>query len=262
MDRLRRRHYAISHKLLPGILNDVSIMRERAYTMDSAVMAHVVRRGGRIEPVWLGVKEHEPITARNLFNRLQDLVHSVFDDVDRHLSVVRKLSPGDVAVQPSEVPATSARMRELIGFDFRRDLQRDMATRFRAAAPDIRQTLGATAYERVAALRIGRSRSRWFCRRAIGRRHRAVSRALRASRDSARKSRLARACVPVLEAGYSAFSTAPAILPTPRPSNASMPISARLPAHLGFAFEAPLLYRLALPRRWPARVFRRFSRFG
>jgi hypothetical protein len=46
--------YAISRKLLPGILNDVSILREMAYTMDSAVMAYATRRGGRIESVWLG----------------------------------------------------------------------------------------------------------------------------------------------------------------------------------------------------------------
>src|ERR1017187_4579058 len=68
--------YAISHKLLPGILDDVSIMRERAYTMDSAVMTHVVRRGGHIESVWLSAKEHEPITPINVFNRLQHLVRS------------------------------------------------------------------------------------------------------------------------------------------------------------------------------------------
>ncbi|MGD1073031.1 MAG: hypothetical protein ABSB15_23165 [Bryobacteraceae bacterium] len=256
--------YAISHRLLPGILNDVSIMRERAYTMDSAVMAHVVRRGGRIEPVWLGVKEHEPITRQNLFNRLQDLVHSVFDDVDRHLSVVRKLSPVNLPVQPSEIPATPARMRDLIGSDFRRDLHRDMAMRFRAAAPDIRQTLGGTAYERLAAV------ADWPLAEQVvlSPRHwsnatiRFLARYVR-SRDPAKKSRLARACVPVLEAGILGFLNRTCDLTY---GEAFECLDAEyLPVfqHTWDSLSRRLvLYRLVLLRRWPARVLRRFSRLG
>jgi hypothetical protein len=199
--------YAISHKLLPGILDDVSIIRERAYTMDSAVMAHVVRGGGRIESVWLGAKEHEPITRLNLFNRLQSLVHSVFDDVDKHLPRVLTLTSGAGSTQPPQLPATPGSfMRDLIGPDFRQDLHQDMAARFPAAADDIRRTLGVAAFERFASIasepsakEVSLSPRHWSDATIRFLAHYARS------QDRARKSRLARACVPILEAGILAF---------------------------------------------------------
>jgi hypothetical protein len=254
--------YAISRKLLSGILDDVSIMRERAYTMDSAVMAHVVRRGGRVEPVWLSAKEHEPITRVNLFNRLQHLVHSVFDDVDTHLPVVLALSRKAVSMQPDESPATPAgQMSDLVGPDFRRDLHRDMATRFRAAAYDIRQTLGATACERFSAI----ADQTLVERVALSPRHwsnatiRLLAHYVR-SRDRAKKSTFARACVPVLEAGMLGFLN--------RTYGLSYAEAFRcldteyLPAfqHTWESLSRRLvLYRLALLRRWPIRAATRLA---
>jgi hypothetical protein len=142
--------YAISHKLLPGILNDPCIMRERAYTMDSAVMARVVCQRGHVESVWLSAKEHEPITRPNLFSRLQTLIHSVFDDVQTHLPAVLRWPNDAGPIQPPEIPNTSSRMRDLIGAEFRQELHEDMAARFRASARDIRQALGVTMFERFA----------------------------------------------------------------------------------------------------------------
>jgi len=198
--------YAISHKLLPGILNDVSILRERAYTMDSAVMAHAARQGGRIESVWLGVKEHEPITPTNLFNRLQTLIHSVFDDVDTHLPAVLQRTRKAMPLQLSLIAGTSSRMRDLIGSEFRHELQADMARRFRAATGDIRQALGGAAFERFAALanqtsaeQVSLSPLHW-ANATI----RFLTRYVR-SRDREKKYRLARACVPILEAGILGF---------------------------------------------------------
>lgn len=201
--------YAISHRLLPGILADASIMRERAYTMDSAVMAHVVRRGGRIESIWLAAKVHEPITRANLFSRLQTLVHSVFDDVDAHLPAVLRWPRKTESLQPPANPATSSRMRDLIGPEFRQELHADMATRFRAAAHDIRKTLGAAGFERFAALAHQRTAEQVL----LSPRHwaKATMRILGryvGARDSEQKSRLARACVPILEAGILGFLNA------------------------------------------------------
>ncbi len=254
--------YAISHTLLPGILADVSIMRERAYTMDSAIMAHVVNRGSHIEPVWLNAKEHEPITRLNLFNRLQDLVHSVFDDVDRHLSAVMTLRPKTATVQTREMPGDQGSMRDLIGPEFRCYLHRDMSARFRAAAHDIRKTLGSAAFERFAALvnlplaeEVILSPRHW-ARATL----RFLTRYVR-TRERAQKTRLARARVPILEAGILGFLN--------RTYNLAYAEAFQcLDAEYLPAFQETwdslsrrlLLYRLALLRRWPARVARRTVR--
>lgn len=253
--------YAISHKLVPSILDDVSIMRERAYTMDSAVMAHVVRRGGHIESIWLGAKEHEPITRLNLFNRLQSLVHSVFDDVDAHLSVVLKWPRKATLVQPPEIVATPSHMRDLIGSDFRQELHADMATRFRAAAHDIRQTLGTTAFERFAALanqtlaeQVSLSPRHW-AKATI----RFLARYVR-SRDREKKSRLAWACVPILEAGILGFLNLTYDLVY---AEAFQYLDAEyLPAFQqtwDSLSRRLVFYRLALLRRWPGRAAPRLA---
>jgi hypothetical protein len=254
--------YAISHKLLPGILDDVSIMRERAYTMDSAVMAHVVRRGCSVEPVWLSAKEHEPITRLNLFNRLQTLVQSVFDDVDTHLPVVLALAGKVAYVEPPATPATPVRqMRDLIGPEFRHDLHRDMATRFHAAAGDIRQTLGLAAHERFAAI-ANQTQAEQV---VLSARHwsnatiRFLAHYVR-SRNRARKARLARACVPVLEAGMLGFLNRTYDLTY---AEAFRCLDTEyLPAfqHTWESLSRRLvLYRLALLRRWPVRTATRLT---
>lgn len=199
--------YAISRQLLPGLLNDTSIMRERAYTMDSAVMAHVARLGAPVESIWLGTKEHEPITTKDLFDRLQDLVHSVFDDVDTHLPAVLKCPRNAELIRPPEATAaTTSHMRDLIGPGFRQELHADMAARFWAAAGDIRRTLGGTSFERFAAIanqtatgQISLSPHHWAKATM-----RFLVRYVR-SRDREQKSRVARASVPILEAGILGF---------------------------------------------------------
>jgi hypothetical protein len=254
--------YAISHKLLPGILDDVSIMRERAYTMDSAVIAHVVRRGGPIESVWLSAKEHEPITHHNIFNRLQTLVHSVFDDVDTHLPVVLTLSRKAASVQPHEFHAAPAsHMRDLIGPDFRAALHHDMATRFRIAADDIRQTLGAAAFARFAAIanqplaeQVVLAPRDWSNATI-----RLLAHYIRA-RAQAKKSQLARACVPVLEAGILSFLNRTYDLAY---ADAFRCLDTEyLPAfqHTWESLSRRLvLYRLASLRRWPVRAATRLG---
>lgn len=198
--------YAISHQLVPGLLTDASIMRERAYTLDSAVMAYAAHRGATIESIWLGAKEHEPITTANLFNRLQDLVHSVFDDVDTHFPAVLKWPRETELIQPPATPATQSRMCDPIGPNFRQELHADMAERFQAAADDIRGTLGAAAFERFAAIanqtateQISLSPRNWAKATM-----RFLTRYVR-SADREQKSRVARACVPILEAGMLGF---------------------------------------------------------
>lgn len=257
--------YAISHRLLSGILDDVRIMRERAYTMDSAVIAHAVRRGAQIESVWLCAKEHEPITRENLFNRLQSLVHSTFDDVDSHLPLVLTLSRKIVSVQRTEMPPIPpASMRDLIGPDFRHDLHRDMAARFAASAGDISMTLGKTAFTRLSAIANQEMAEHvtlaplHFSKAAI----RLLAKYVR-TRDRSTKARLAKACVPVLEAGILAFV------------NVTYDLSyeaafRRLDAEYLPAFQKTweslsrrlILYRLALLRRWPVRMVNMLRRLA
>jgi hypothetical protein len=255
--------YAISHKLLPGILDDVSIMRERAYTMDSAVMTHVVRRGGHIESVWLSAKEHEPITPLNVFNRLQHLVHSVFDDVDSHLPLVLTLSRKAALVPLEEIPTIPAsHMRDLIGPRFRQDLHHDMATRFRAAADDIRQTLGVAAFERFAEIanqtpaeRVVLSPRHWSNATI-----RFLAHYVR-TRERTRKNRLARACVPVLEAGMLAFLNRTYDLTY---AEAFLCLDTEYLPVFQHTWETLsrrlVLYRLALLRRWPVRAASRLGK--
>ena len=254
--------YAISHKLVPGILADVSIMRERAYTMDSAVMAHVVRRGGHIESVWLGAKEHDPITRLNLFNRLQHLVHSVFDDVDTHFSVVLTLSRKAASIQPPDIPAAPAcHMRDLVGPDFRQDLHRDMAKRFDSAADDIRNTLGIAAFERLAAIanqtpaeRVALSPRHWSNATI-----RFLAHYVR-SRDRAIKSRLARACVPILEAGILGFLNRTHDLVYAEAFQCLEDEYVPAFQHTWESLSRRLvLYRLAVLRRWPVRAATRLA---
>jgi hypothetical protein len=210
----------------------------------------------------LSAKEHEPITSLNLFNRLPTLVQSVFDDVDTHLPLVLALSGKAVLLQPPDTPATPvSQMRDLIGPDFRQDLHRDMATRFQATADDIGQTLGRAAFERFAAVanqtqaeQVVLSPRHWS-----GATIRLLAHYMR-SRNRAQKSRLARACVPVLEAGMLGFLNRTYDLTY---AEAFRCLDTEyLPAfqHTWESLSRRLvLYRLALLRRWPVRAANRLG---
>src|ERR1700751_3386761 len=107
--------YAISRTFVPEALGSPGILRERAYTMDSAVMRLAVQRGARIEPVWLGEKIHTPITPETLFNRLPVLVESVFDDVAGYLSILMRLHVHRFIPRQNRTSQIAKPMRDLIG---------------------------------------------------------------------------------------------------------------------------------------------------
>ena len=143
--------YAISREFVPRIANDQTVMRERSYTMDSAVIARAASSGARIETVWLGTKEHEPILPANLFQRLPDLVRSVFDDVSAHLPALLRLPLAQATPVDPSATSRSLMMRDLIGPDFRRELRSDMRTRFQLHAVGIRRTLGTIKFGAIEA---------------------------------------------------------------------------------------------------------------
>ena len=155
-------------------------------------------------------------------------------------------------------------MRDLIGPGFRQDLHRDMAGRFRAAAQDIRQTLGLDAYRRFAAIADEPLAEQVF----LSPRHwanatiRFLARYVR-SRDPATKSRLARACVPVLEADILGFLNRTCDLMY---AEAFEYLDAEYQPALRRTWDLLsrrlVLYGLALLRRWPARALRRLWRRG
>jgi hypothetical protein len=198
--------YGVSRKILPEILSPPSIMRERTYTMDSAVIARVAQRGGKIESVWLGSKLHEPISPQALFRRLPDLVRSVFDDVAAHLRVLLVLSrnkqiPDSLVTRAEPVP-----MQTLIGDDFRRELYRDAQMRFHSNSAAIESALGSAALARYRhALDPALAENVTFAPQpwATATR-RFLTRYLKA-RDDAKRNTLSKAYVPVLEIGILAF---------------------------------------------------------
>jgi hypothetical protein len=143
--------YAISREFVQTIASDHSVMRERSYTLDSAVIARAASAGGRIESVWLSTKEHEPISTRNLFNRLPDLVRSVFEDVATHLPRLLRVRHAEAAPTRLDAAAQGLAMRDLIGADFRRELHADMTARFQLTAGDVRRAAGSVQFSVVAA---------------------------------------------------------------------------------------------------------------
>ncbi|MBV9267967.1 MAG: hypothetical protein JO061_17495, partial [Acidobacteriaceae bacterium] len=197
--------YAVSRTLTPELLRNPRLMRERAYTMDSAVMRLAAQQGARIEHVWLGEKIHAPITPDDLFNRLPVLVESVFDDVATHLQLLVKLHRRRFEPEPSRVSGITRPMRDLIGDHFRTALARDQATRFQRMEEEIRRQLGSIAFKRLAAASASApeladvSPKDWakatlrFLKRYLG------------ARDQIRKSALAKAYVPVLQLGILGF---------------------------------------------------------
>ena len=151
--------YAIAREFVSAIASDHSIMRERTYTLDSAVIARAVSAGQRVESVWLGSKQHEPISTSNLFKRLPDLVRSVFDDVASHLPRLLRFERAATVIESAgeSVPGTRAQglravpMCDLVGPDFRQDLHADIVARFAATASYLRRATGSTHFDVVAA---------------------------------------------------------------------------------------------------------------
>jgi hypothetical protein len=199
--------YAIARSFIPELLKHPGILRERAYTMDSAVMRLAAEKGARIEHVWLGEKIHSPITPASLFNRLPILVESVFDDVAAHLPLLVKLHRRGAVVQQPRQPAArvSTPMRDLIGDEFRFALAQDQSIRFRNVEPGIRRMLGRLVFSRFANAStsppefVAISAQEW-AKATI----RFLRRYLRL-RDQSHKSALARAYVPILQLGILSF---------------------------------------------------------
>jgi hypothetical protein len=251
--------YAISRTLVREIFMDQSIMRERTYTMDSAVIARAARTRGRIEAVWLGTKEHELIQPQNLFNRLHDLVGSVFADIALHLPALLRLPREEAVLEIPETAPRSMAIRDLIGADFRGYLYEDLARRFELAAGDIRSTLGSSQFARYAVMTGGVPAEEVevspldWAKSTL----RFLSRYIRC-RDSVQQAVLANAYVPILELGVLGFlnrtidlSYESALLCLDREY---------LPAFRqiwnGLARRL-VVYRMAVARRWPTYAFRR-----
>jgi hypothetical protein len=250
--------YALSREFVPAMAWDQSIMRERTYTMDSAVIARAVRSGARIEAVWLGTKEHAPIPPEKLFSRLPDLVRSVFDDIAAHLPVLLRLPLTEPTLDVSDTTAPAIAMRELIGPDFRRDLYRDAVNRFQLAASRIRRTLGSTQFGHYSKALAGTAAEaveispRAWARATL----RFLTRYIR-SRDGAAQNVLVNAYVPLLELGVLGFLN--------RTFELSYAAALRclkqdyLPAFQQIwngLSRRLLVYRMAALRRWPIRAAR------
>ena len=240
------------------IFTDQSIMRERTYTMDSAVIARAARTGGRIEAVWLGTKEHEPIQPQNLFNRLPDLVGSVFADIALHLPALLRLPREEAVLEMPETAARSIAILELISADFCVHLYGDLAKRFELAASDIRSTLGSTQFGRYSSM-IGRTSAavaispRDWAKSTL----RFLSRYIRC-RANTRQAVLVNAYVPILELGVLSFINRTIELSY---ESALLCLNREyLPAFRqiwdGLARRL-VVYRMAVLRRWPIYAFRR-----
>jgi hypothetical protein len=200
--------YAISRHIVPEILKNPLMMREGVYTLDSAVMAYVAAHSGLIEFVWLGRKEHEPIEPQKLFKRLTALVQSVFDDIESHLSAIlaiknRKRLSLTASLARPENPA----MQELIGNQFRHDLYADLLHRFQASSDLIQLVLGRSLFRHFVeitkgsgAFSVSLTPQKWA--RAS---FRFLSQYLWTTKDGGQRTALAKAYVPVLEAGALAF---------------------------------------------------------
>ena len=197
--------YAISRAFIPEVLGNPGILRERAYTMDSAVMRLAVQRGARIEPVWLGEKIHAPITPETLFNRLPVLVESVFDDVADHLSLLVKLHSHRSTPREGRISQIARPMRDLVGDDFRRALFADQAFRFRGAQHDLKRLLGRTAFDRLAGAGASPTEGPDLSPRDWARVTTRFLKRYTRTRGWVKKTALAKAYVPILQLGVLGF---------------------------------------------------------
>jgi hypothetical protein len=223
------------------------------------VIARAVSAGGRLESVWLGAKEHEPISTNNLFRRLPDLVRSVFEDIAAHLPRLLRVPQFEASPESNFADDPGIAMKDLIGPDFREDLWRDMTARFQQVAAHIRRTTGASTFNQIAARmtdgfphevslapRLWAKLTLRFLMRYIRNPHPAT------------RDKLVNAYVPLLELGVLGFL------------NETYAMSyAQALAHLqqdylpqfqqiwnGLARRLPI-YRWAAVRRWPVSLFRR-----
>jgi hypothetical protein len=134
--------YAISRSLVQEIVRNPMIMRERVYTMDSAVIRLATEKGARIEAVWLREKDHAPISTEDLFRRLPALVESVFEDVAANLRLLLRLRHSKLASQRDYEPPIAISMRQVVGDEFRPALARDLGERYQAMRSELRRVLG------------------------------------------------------------------------------------------------------------------------
>lgn len=196
--------YAISRDFVRAIAIDHTILREKTYTLDSAVIARAVSAGQRVDSVWLGVKGHEPISPARLFQRLPDFVRSVFDDVAAHLPKLLRFR--HAAVPEAMNPRAAVPMIDLIGPTFRHDLHADIASRFTAVALTLRRAAGSTHFDTLAALVAAPSPQdiywspRLWARLTV----RFLMRYIR-NPDASLRNQLVHAYVPVLELGVLGF---------------------------------------------------------
>jgi hypothetical protein len=197
--------YAISRTLIPQVLGSPGILRERAYTMDSAVMMLAVQRGARIEPVWLGEKIHAPITPETLFNRLPVLVESVFDDVADHFPLFVRQHPHRFTPHHERISQIAKPMRDLIGDDFRRALSADQAFRFRGAQADLERLLGRAAFDRLADADASPTGHANLSARDWAKVTARFLKRYVSTRDRVKKAALAKAYVPILQLGILGF---------------------------------------------------------
>jgi hypothetical protein len=251
--------YAVSRRFVQTLASDHSIMRERSYTLDSAVIARAVSSGGRLESVWLGAKEHEPISTAALFRRLPDLVRSVFEDIAAHLPRLLRVPQIEASPESGVADDDAISMKELIGTEFRQDLWRDMTERFHQVASHIRRTAGASAFNVIGEQMTGgiphnaSLPPRLWARLTL----RFLMRYIR-NPDPATRDKLVNAYVPLLELGILGFL------------NQTFELSyAGALRHLqqnylpefqqiwnGLARRLPI-YRWAALRRWPVSVLRK-----
>jgi hypothetical protein len=200
--------YAVSRRVVPAVLKDPFILREGAYTLDSAVMAHVTAAHGKIEFVWLGRKEHEPIEPQRLFKRLPDLVWSVFDDIETHLPAALAMPDSRRPVlYPQTKTNDNPTMQDLIGDQFRLELYADLLQRFETSSDLLRNTLGNTLFrlcvqktKKAGAVAVELTSREWA--RAT---FRFLAGYIWKTGEGKNKRALAKAYVPVLEAGALGF---------------------------------------------------------
>lgn len=197
--------YAVSRSLIPAILQSPTVMRERAYTMDSAIMRLASEKGASIEAVWLGEKIHSPITSQALFNRLPSLVESVFVDVATHLGVLAKLRRMHSITGAGARSPVTRPMSELVGRSFREELHQDQSIRFRRVQGEMRRILGRKSFEAYAAAsaanydHVAIAPQLWA---------RATMRFLKAfvrNREQPGRTRIVNAYIPVLQLGILGF---------------------------------------------------------
>ena len=249
--------YAVSRRLVAAVLTDPLIMREGAYTLDSAVMAKVASAHGKIELVWLGRKEHEPVDPQRLFKRLPDLVRSVFEEIETHLPALLAMSGNGTPVFAQAPSHTDDRqMQELIGEKFREELYRDLTQRCEASFSLIRSTLGHSLSRLlIQELQVAPAHGFEFNPLLWAKStFRFLARYMWKTGDEKDRRALAKAYVPVLEAGALSFLNQTASLSYREAMN--LLEASYLPAFVSawrVLSRRRLFHKMVVWRRWPSR---------